>query len=331
VPDAYIDAIRPHISDQVEALIDLQLLTGARPGELIIMRGGDLDTGGNVWTYIPERHKGEHHGHTRTIFIGPKAQGIIGRFLRADLSAYLFSPKDAEADRHAEADGHRREGQKPGPTRTARKLGDRYTVASYNRRAIAVPLLSSDEGVHASGLDEGCGGAGACAAMRILVDYDNVDRSHRNRGPTFVVEKIIESLGGDRLVGSPHVYVRMYGGWYERQQPTRLCQRLAAQLLRDFPRVVPVESLTGTSVVRVRAELAYALAADPTYHLFRTFRPRGFPPRLSVAASDYLQCNCASCFADTLRNFINNDSCPVTVIPSEVPAGVQNALPEEAQ
>ncbi len=44
VPDAHIDAIRPYLSRQVAALIDLQLLTAARPGELVIMRSIETST-----------------------------------------------------------------------------------------------------------------------------------------------------------------------------------------------------------------------------------------------------------------------------------------------
>ena len=44
VPQAHVDAVRSHVSRQVQALIDLQLLTGARGGELVVMRSVDIDT-----------------------------------------------------------------------------------------------------------------------------------------------------------------------------------------------------------------------------------------------------------------------------------------------
>ena len=46
VPDAFVDAIRPHVSRQVWAMIQLQRLTGMRPGEVCIMRTIDVDTSG---------------------------------------------------------------------------------------------------------------------------------------------------------------------------------------------------------------------------------------------------------------------------------------------
>ena len=74
VPDAFVDAIEPHVARQVWAMVELQRLTGMRPGEVCIMRAADLDTSGRVWDYIPERHKTEHHGRERRIYLGPKVR-----------------------------------------------------------------------------------------------------------------------------------------------------------------------------------------------------------------------------------------------------------------
>ena len=62
-------------------MIDLQLLTGARPGEMVIMRPIDIDRSGEVWVYTPLEHKTEHHGYERKILIGPKAREIVMPFL----------------------------------------------------------------------------------------------------------------------------------------------------------------------------------------------------------------------------------------------------------
>ena len=94
VPFERVEAIQPYVKPPVWAMIQVQLFTGARPGEVLIMRGCDLDMTGDVWAYIPASHKTEHHGRGRTIFIGPRAQTIIRPFLKADPLAYLFSPRD---------------------------------------------------------------------------------------------------------------------------------------------------------------------------------------------------------------------------------------------
>jgi integrase len=53
VPDEYVDAVRPYVSRQVWAIIELQRLTGMRSGEVVIMRGCDLDMTGKLWLYRP--------------------------------------------------------------------------------------------------------------------------------------------------------------------------------------------------------------------------------------------------------------------------------------
>jgi integrase len=137
VPDAFVDAIRPHVSRQVWAMIALQRLTGMRPGEAVIMRTMDLDTSGRVWVYRPDRHKTEHHGRERTIFIGPKAQEVLRTWLRPELGAYLFSPAEAEAERVAQKQRRRKTPVQPSqqdrsrPGR-ARAIGDSYNVRAYH-------------------------------------------------------------------------------------------------------------------------------------------------------------------------------------------------------
>jgi len=93
VPDAYVEATVPFLSAQVTAMVRLQQITGMRSGEVTIMRGRDIDTAGKVWVYTPATHQTEHHGHA--IYLGPKAQELVRPFLKADLTAYLFDPRDA--------------------------------------------------------------------------------------------------------------------------------------------------------------------------------------------------------------------------------------------
>jgi integrase len=142
VDAGYVAAVLPLVSHQVRAMIELQLLTGMRPGEVVTMRGRDLVMKGKIWTYLPPAHKTAHHGHTRKIWLGPKAQEIVARFLTPDLAAPLFRPADAEAARNQAKRASRRTPLTPSALeRRGRQLpqglaGDVYSVDSY-RRAIA--------------------------------------------------------------------------------------------------------------------------------------------------------------------------------------------------
>ena len=136
VPESHIKAVEPFVSRQVWALVQLQLLTGTRAGELLKLRPCDLDVSGKVWTATLTEHKTSYRGGKRTIYFGPKAQSILHEFIAStSIQGYLFSPIEAENERRAKADSHRRPDQKKAPNRSGRTVGEHYTTASY-RRAI---------------------------------------------------------------------------------------------------------------------------------------------------------------------------------------------------
>jgi integrase len=136
VPRNFIRAIRHRVSRQVRALVDLQLLTGARADELINLRDTDINCGrADVWSYNPDEHKTAHHEKERWIYFGPRAQKILCLFMTPGLTSgrFLFSPIDAERERHLAASVHRRPNQKKNSLQTDRILGMHYTTASYRR------------------------------------------------------------------------------------------------------------------------------------------------------------------------------------------------------
>jgi integrase len=141
---AIVDATLPRVTRPVAAMIQVQLLTGARPGEVCIMRGSDLDRSGAVWRYRPGRdqgpngqHKNAHRGHSRVILIGPKAQEVLRPFLKEDGNAYLFSPVEARAEYEAKRRASRKTPKPPSKRARRRKRnpawepGDHYSVRSY--------------------------------------------------------------------------------------------------------------------------------------------------------------------------------------------------------
>ncbi|QDT65632.1 tyrosine-type recombinase/integrase [Calycomorphotria hydatis] len=143
VPDTAVNSVFPHVSLQVGDMIRLQLLTGCRPGEIVAVRPCDISRDSDIWEYIPESHKTEHHDRSRVIFIGPKAQAILLSYLinRAAMTP-CFSPSEAELSRRKSLTQIRRtpltHGNRVGTNLKAepkRQPRDRYTVASY-RRAI---------------------------------------------------------------------------------------------------------------------------------------------------------------------------------------------------
>ncbi len=136
VPDAFVDATLPFLSPTVRAMVQLQRLTGARPGEICKMRIVEIDCSQSEWEYTPASHKNSHRGQRLSIFIGSKGQEILRPFLR--FNGYCFSPRQAERERRQAMHNNRktplRYGNRPG-TNVKRKPkcapGECYTVDSY--------------------------------------------------------------------------------------------------------------------------------------------------------------------------------------------------------
>jgi integrase len=103
IADDVVDATLPQMPTHIAAMVQLQRLTGMRPGEICVMRGGDVDR--ESWTYKPVHHKTRHHGKSRVIVIGPKAQAVMAPFLLKAGDGHLFVTRRR---RHYETDTYRR-------------------------------------------------------------------------------------------------------------------------------------------------------------------------------------------------------------------------------
>lgn len=143
VADAIVEATLPFLSAPVQAMVQLQRLTGCRPGEICLMRPCDVEMSAEVWCYRPAAHKTEHRGHERRIYLGPRAQNVLTPWLKRPSSDYCFSPAEAEAQRRSARQVARKTplhyGNRPGSNRKAkprRPPGKQYSPDSY-RRAIA--------------------------------------------------------------------------------------------------------------------------------------------------------------------------------------------------
>lgn len=161
----HVDAILPLVSGQVAAMIELQALTGMRPGEVVQLRPCDIEQSDEIWIFRPASHKNQYRGHNREVPLGPRAQAILSPFMDRDPARHCFSPAEAEAERNAKlcgtiADGRKtkvypsevksrqqRKEQRATQTRK-RPPKDFYEVASY-RRAITYGIKKAQK----SGLD----------------------------------------------------------------------------------------------------------------------------------------------------------------------------------
>ena len=135
VPVDHIEAVLGNVTSTIRAMIEVQLLTGMRPGELVMMRPCDIDQGGRIWVYRPASHKTEHHEIDRQIFLGPKAQMILQPLMGRDSQSFLFNPRETVLERREERrmrsedpDIRARRGYS---LRSIRRANERYSTVSY--------------------------------------------------------------------------------------------------------------------------------------------------------------------------------------------------------
>ncbi len=145
-----------YLSPPLRAVVELLWWTGARPSELLGLRGGDVKTAGKVkavsglvldldelqvWAAVKLKHKTDEDGYDRVIFFGPNARRVIGPFL-ADAAAGvpLFRPADGREWDLAK----KRATRKPGSYGTYKRRkggsGERVPTEVYRSHALTVAV-----------------------------------------------------------------------------------------------------------------------------------------------------------------------------------------------
>jgi len=137
VDPALVAKILPVLNDHVRGIVSVMLHSGARTGEICLMRPIDIDRNGPIWRYTPRRHKCEQHGKTRVIPLGPRAQEIIKPFLD-DIGAedYVFSPKRMQETRFAEMRKKRKTPVQPSQQNRAVRRRRKPLGIKYNPNVI---------------------------------------------------------------------------------------------------------------------------------------------------------------------------------------------------
>lgn len=138
VSDDAVEATKKHLNPTLCAIIDLQLITGARPGELVALKRSDITiVDETLWEVELTQHKTAYREKRRVVMFGPRAIEVLRPLvLRVKGNGYLFPAADSMTARIQAAHDHRRPNQKKNVPISARVLGEHYTVESY-RRAIA--------------------------------------------------------------------------------------------------------------------------------------------------------------------------------------------------
>jgi integrase len=147
VDKSTVDATIAEMPQVVADMVRLARYCGMRPNEVCLIRPCDVERKGEVWMYVPESHKCEHHEIERSVPMGPNAQQVLLPYLDRAPEAYCFDPRETVEQvrqlrrdkRVTPANFGNRQGYsartRSGQSRRDAPPSDRYTVDSF-RRAI---------------------------------------------------------------------------------------------------------------------------------------------------------------------------------------------------
>src|SRR5262249_13096997 len=139
------EAVLPTLPRPIAAMVQLMRFSNCRAEDAVLMRGCDLTMAGDVWEYRPAGHKNSWREadcptHKRIVFLGPRCQEVIRRFLKADAQGYLFSPRESRAEYEARRASQRKTKRTPSELRrkrTARnpkrKPGSKFSVNTFQQ------------------------------------------------------------------------------------------------------------------------------------------------------------------------------------------------------
>ncbi|MBZ0153595.1 MAG: site-specific integrase [Planctomycetes bacterium] len=87
-----VAATLPYLPPSVRAMVQVQQLTGMRPGEVVTMRTVDIDRSESDWIYRPPQHKTKHRGIAREVPLLEKVQAILKPLIEQK-TEFLFVPE----------------------------------------------------------------------------------------------------------------------------------------------------------------------------------------------------------------------------------------------
>ena len=182
----------PFLPANVAAMVAIQELCGARPGEIIDMRACDVERRHGMWVYRPARHKNSHRDLSRCIVLGPRAQAILAPWLDRPAEAQVFHPRES-------GDGH---GVMEAFTNYSYHRAIVRAIGDARRAGVTIPHWTPNQLRHACGTRVRRKFGAACAAA--VLGHSNrsagsiTDRYTRE---TIEREQIAEASRAMRVIG----------------------------------------------------------------------------------------------------------------------------------
>ncbi len=149
--------------------------------------------------------------------------------------------------------------------------------------------------------------------ISVFIDYDNLSPLQKEAGILDVVTKALVQIPMEGIARRVICDVRVYGGWYEGTDITRLAEKVAVEIQDDFPKVIrlPTPKEPRHIYVATNAELAVALLQEPGRHLFNTYRKKGKPANVRVVKPSTIGCSKGDCILPKVKKILATGRCPI--------------------
>lgn len=152
--------------------------------------------------------------------------------------------------------------------------------------------------------------------LYMLVDFDNLDEATVGTKLLDIVDYLVRhasiNINKEDVVACDRVVVRLYGGWYENEIPTRKAQDILAAL-PTLPILFPFKIKnvhTEKHTWRVRVELAFGLFSVPAVHMMHTYRKRQRLSGIRVVDPLSVGCDPSKCRVLGIKKLVRNNRCP---------------------
>jgi hypothetical protein len=155
--------------------------------------------------------------------------------------------------------------------------------------------------------------------MEVLVDYDNVEFAEpilARAGLFTLFSQLVAVVGPRRKTVPERCRIRLYGGWFEKENITRKAERLIADIDGTFPMPMVwgkqgAENQAEKNKCLTQVEMAYSLEAHPGRHLFRTVRERRVDTRIECDTTYFDACQEEWCPMRDVAEFLEKQKCPM--------------------
>lgn len=146
--------------------------------------------------------------------------------------------------------------------------------------------------------------------IAICVDYDNLHKPQKIAGVMTVIS--------NALIKMPEIFssttgtceVRLYGGWFEGENLSKLSQDVSVSIQDEFPAILKIPTKDGICKINVTVELAFSLLEEPSHHLFNTYRRKGKPSNIRVEKQIDIGCVTPTCPLPMARKLLQKGVCP---------------------